>query len=372
MLFALTLLGTAGCGDSAADRKAREVAAERTAGVSLPAPLRRSKGATRYVATSGSDRNPGTRSRPWRTVQRALDRLRPGQTAIVRAGVYRQNLVAERAGRRTAPITIRGQRGAVLAAGSGDGDNVPLGLANGAAYLRFQGFVIEGATGSSTTDIYAFDDAHDIEVSDCEVRRSARQGFFSEATTRRIQILRCWFHDNGGRGPENLDHNIYVEGRSHVIAGNLIEGARNGSGIQVYPSTDRVTVAGNTIVGNALHGIILGGGGDSMSNNALIVNNILAGNKTGIATVWDGDKGTGNVARRNLAWRNSDGGFTGDGITYADNLKGDPRFVNASKGDYRLGPRSAAAGRALRRLTTAVDINRHPRGQQRDLGAYER
>ena len=43
-----------------------------------------------YVATTGDDSNPGTRSKPWRTVQHAADAARAGSTVNVRGGVYEE------------------------------------------------------------------------------------------------------------------------------------------------------------------------------------------------------------------------------------------------------------------------------------------
>src|ERR1700704_4454534 len=46
-------------------------------------------GANYYVATNGSDANPGTSTNaPWRTVQKAAITLAPGDTAFVRGGIY--------------------------------------------------------------------------------------------------------------------------------------------------------------------------------------------------------------------------------------------------------------------------------------------
>jgi hypothetical protein len=45
-------------------------------------------GTTYYVSTSGSDSNPGTLSRPWKTIQHAADSVHPGDTVYVRGGVY--------------------------------------------------------------------------------------------------------------------------------------------------------------------------------------------------------------------------------------------------------------------------------------------
>jgi hypothetical protein len=362
----------AGCGCGPAD-PAHDEAAARGA-PQLPKRLPASKGAVRYVAPSGSDRARGTKRAPWRTVQKALDTLRPGQTAVVRAGRYAQDLTMARAGRRSAPITIRGRRGAVLAPGSGASDDIPLQVTTGAAYVRFAGLVIEGATGPSTTNVYVSGRAHDIELSRSEVRGSERQGFFSERTTRRVQILSCRFRDNGGEGPANLDHNIYIEGRHHVVSNNLITGARNGYGLQIYPSSDHIVVTHNTIAGNADDGIIVGSEDHTTTTHALIVNNILADNgRYGLSTFWGGSVGHGNVARDNLAWHNAAGDFSGDGIRLPHNLRANPRFVAPERGDFRLRGGSPAIDRAVPGYALVKDLAAHRRqARQPDLGAYER
>lgn len=45
-------------------------------------------GATYYVAPSGDDANPGTVDRPFKTLQKSVPLLKPGETLIVRAGEY--------------------------------------------------------------------------------------------------------------------------------------------------------------------------------------------------------------------------------------------------------------------------------------------
>jgi len=44
--------------------------------------------ATFYVATTGNDSNAGSPAAPWKTIQKAADSLAPGDTALVRGGVY--------------------------------------------------------------------------------------------------------------------------------------------------------------------------------------------------------------------------------------------------------------------------------------------
>jgi hypothetical protein len=306
-----------------------------------------------------------------------LDTLTAGQIAYIRAGSYSQNLVMTRAGSSAAPITIQNYPGEapVLRPGSGQSDNYPLQVGSGAAYVRLQGLVIEGATGPSTANVYAWGNAHDIELSDCEDRNSQRQGFFSDDTTASIQIIGCYIHDNGGSGPSNRDHNIYMEGRHHLIANNLIADAPNGFDVQIYPSSDGAIVTENTIVGASMDGIILGSDGQTTTNNLTIVDNVIAFNgRNGIGTYWGGGVGSGNLATMNVVWGNTDGQLTGSGITYTANAIADPRFVDRANGNFHLqngspGRDTGLIGYALRDDLDGVS---RPQGVGPDIGSYER
>jgi hypothetical protein len=64
--------------------------------------------ATLHVATTGSDRSAGSQARPLRTIGKALSRVTPGDTILVRAGLYRErlDLTAAPSGTRAAPVTL--------------------------------------------------------------------------------------------------------------------------------------------------------------------------------------------------------------------------------------------------------------------------
>jgi len=48
-----------------------------------------SQAATYYVATNGSDSNPGTIDQPWRTITKGLQTLQNGDILNIRGGIYR-------------------------------------------------------------------------------------------------------------------------------------------------------------------------------------------------------------------------------------------------------------------------------------------
>ncbi len=57
-----------------------------------------------YVATTGSDAGPGSIAKPWRTIQNAANRMKPGDTCVVRAGTYREAVRVEASGEPGSPI----------------------------------------------------------------------------------------------------------------------------------------------------------------------------------------------------------------------------------------------------------------------------
>jgi Right handed beta helix region len=358
---------------AAESARANDVLAHLSLG-GLPAP-----GSRRYVSPRGSDTNPGTLPRPWRTVQHGLDRLKNGQALLLRGGTYRENLVLTRGGTAKRPLVIQNypRERAVLVPGDGDENNMPLQVGSGAAYVRLSGLVFEGANGPSTANVYVWGSAHNITFSRCEVRNSARQGFFSESTTRVVSIVGCDFHDNGGSGPDNLDHNIYMEGRDHMIANSVVTGAKNGYGIQLYPSSTHVLVVNNTIVDNR-SGVIVGGEGSQATTKALLVNNIVAFNeRDGVTTYWgDGSRGRGNFALNNLGYGNGGSNFDSSegGISYSRNYAGNPQFVSRSTRNYHLRSTSGALDRALRSYAPGFDFDgrKRPQGSRSDEGAFER
>ena len=79
----------------------------------------RTQAAEHVVAPTGDDRAAGNRAAPLRTISEAARRARPGDTVLVRAGVYRERISPPRGGRPDKPIVYRGEKlGTVFVKGS--------------------------------------------------------------------------------------------------------------------------------------------------------------------------------------------------------------------------------------------------------------
>jgi len=99
-----------------------------------------------YVATTGSDSNPGTQSAPWRTVQHAADTARAGSIVNVRGGIYEELVNINASGNASGGfITLRSYPGetAVLDATrfTPTGRQAVLTIHN-QSYVRIEGFEI--------------------------------------------------------------------------------------------------------------------------------------------------------------------------------------------------------------------------------------
>ncbi len=365
-MLAVTALVAAGCGGAPAPWD----------GGKLPRPLPASKGKTFYVAPDGSDSARGSKGEPWGTVQHAFDVLRAGETALVRSGTYRENLVVRRGGTARAPITVRnhpGERPVLNPAVRSP--SYPLRLTEGAAYVRVQGFVIEKARGPSTMNVAGLGEspgAHDYEISDCDIRFARNSsGIFIDDTNRGVWLLGNTVHENNEAGVQH--QGIYFEGRESVIANNVVYGHDQGFGIQLRAGAEDVLVTSNTVSGNSLSGIVV----ENTAGRVRVVNNISAFNGGYAVRGLDarGPLQGGNVAYNNLGFANRDGNFANEDRPVVDFSRGNlverPKFLDRAKADFRLSADSPALDRALRDWTPAQDRARRPRDPPADLGAYE-
>lgn len=121
-------------------------------------------GTTYYVAPNGSDSNSGTSpGQPWATFNRAWQSLYPGDTLILKDGIYYQQLQPnQRNGQPGNPITIKAQNDgqAII---DGQGLFIPVRLGEAWPGPIGQYFVIEGIVARNSSDsVYEIVDDNNV------------------------------------------------------------------------------------------------------------------------------------------------------------------------------------------------------------------
>ena len=126
-----------------------------------------STGATYYVsdATGNDTTGDGSVGNPWKTIQKAVDTVVAGDTILVKAGTYAENVVITTSGTSNNYITLRNYQSdlvtilpPVLTSSRED-----TGISTNADYIRIKGFRIVGGN----TGIRAADDGYGCSNSTC-------------------------------------------------------------------------------------------------------------------------------------------------------------------------------------------------------------
>ncbi len=94
---------------------------------------------TNYVATTGSDLNPGTLAAPWRTIQKAASTATPGTTVLVQPGTYNEKVTVNVSGSAGGGfITFLASSNVIVSGAGVTGSN--LFYLKDRQYVRLQGF----------------------------------------------------------------------------------------------------------------------------------------------------------------------------------------------------------------------------------------
>lgn len=305
--------------------------------------------ASYYVAVNGNDSNPGTSAAPFATVQRGVNAAKPGDTVIVRDGVYGPN----GAGNTAFPVTINqagitlkseNKLGAIL-----DCQNTCYGyisLGANSANAVIDGFEI---TRGYMAGIHMNSGgAQNMTIRNCHIHhignRNASEdygivGIYTD--TAATGVIETSEIDHIGRSNDkgnSYDQGIYYHGNL-TIRGNVFHDSLSGWHIQTADGFSG-SITGNTFDGqNQYPGkygqIMLWGKGSGLT----IGKNIFA-NSGGPAVVAYQTSGACSIASNFLT-----GGMTTDSACSVSGsvLNGDPQFV-APPADYHLQKGSKAAG----------------------------
>lgn len=140
-LLVLTLVIIAGCSGTPAQSPPIPTPSPPPSPAPPPAPD--PKGSMIYVdPTKGNDQNSGSETAPLKTIQEAVDRAQPGNSIILAAGTYLQDIVSRRDGLPDSPITIKGPPTAIV---KGGGSSHIIEINHN--YITLDGFTIDGLYG---------------------------------------------------------------------------------------------------------------------------------------------------------------------------------------------------------------------------------
>lgn len=388
--------------------------------------------ATYYVATSGSDANPGTADAPWRSLSVAVSRLVAGDTLYIRGGVYTasadvidsQLLPIQSGLSWDTPITVAGYPGEAVTMRPPDG-SAGIRLTTGAPhYLVFQDFAIDMSRQSDPGNpivanrpeaVYVASGAHHIRFQRLDIGYCMNDciSFSTHNSTPTFasyhELLDSKIHhagqatgDNYHGGPGiNTGYGIYTFTDHNRFEGNEFY-SNNAYGMNVYGSHN--ILRNNRVYNNGLRGgtnyaINIGSSAfPANSANNLVANNLVYNNRGGGIKIYSNAENThvvnntvygsglagiqamyyagGNVVRNNIMYANAVN-FSDDGgqaaLQVDHNLTTNPLFTDAANGNFALlaGSPAIDAGTFVDDIALDVTGAARPQGAAFDIGAYE-
>jgi hypothetical protein len=200
-----------------------------------------SPGPAFFVATTGSDKNNGSASHPWRTIQHAVNSVPAGATINVYTGVYRELVTITNSGSAAAGfITVTAAPGASpIVDGTGlpipNGENGLFTL-NNVSFVRLIGFEIQNYKSSSAALVPV--------------------GVYVVGAGTNIEILHNHVHDIVTTGPfDALGIAIYGTSAPSDLSKVILDG--NELDHLVLGSSESLAISGNVqywqVTGNLIH-----------------------------------------------------------------------------------------------------------------------
>jgi len=365
--------------------------------------------ATYYVdGAAGDDSNEGTLLKPFETINRGAQVLRPGDTLYIRAGTYSESLRngIPSGSSWSAPVTVAAYSGETVILKPPVGTDRVLHFDGSTTqFISIEGLILDGVNVRYDAVKITYADnkenhAHHIRIKNCEIRNSAsNQGILSTGggNAGNNQFIGLDVHDNGD---SELDHGLYISSSNNIVENCRIHN-NFGYGIHLYGNrgdvnnnivrrnriynngakTDKAGIivsggAGNTVHHNVVYGHKYGIRTDYNVTNTKIYNNTVYGRDSMTGGIYVGSTSTGAIVRNNLVYRTYAGNGIedhGTGTILSNNLEGvDPKWVDPSNGDFHLRPNSPAIDRGTDcGFSKDIDDNPVPVGKGPDIGACE-
>lgn len=308
-------------------------------------------------ATLGSDTNPGTPTAPLQSITAALTLVVPNGTIYIRAGTYSQSTTNEQiplqlgTGLAHQGVTLYGFDGAILDLQNGRGTAIQVGT---------------NANGGRITGLTFIN----MDPTDWWTRVISAGTYNGQGSATGFEVDRCKFIDVN-RGIVLWQGVPIVGWRIHD---NLFLRLGN-DGINEFDTGSANQIHDNTFVTNLQLGIL------SDADQTLILNNVLTGQRVGVASSGSPTAATMRV-RANDFWQNTvdaEGAAFPGGAVPSGNFTVDPLFVNPTSDDYHLQAQSPLIDAGDQQPFQRADLDHVPGGVDSnldgtvitDIGAYE-
>ena len=341
-----------------------------------------------YVSPTGSDANPGTRERPFRSLGRAAKATRPGSKVLVAPGEYaggfRTN-VSGSAGERIVFLSTS-KWGARITPPRDSPNNTAWD--NRGSYVDIIGFEVDGSTwqggkiwthgiysGGSYGSIRNNHVHHIAQAAQCTRAGGSAIGVDSYYHGVKADVVANLVHDIGPAGCRYIQ-GIYVS-TSGRITNNVVYRVAE-AGIHLWHDANSVIITNNTVT-QSNTGIIIGGGNfyffSGPNDHTAVYSNIVYDNKMGISE--QGQTGRNNSYRNNLVYQNATYNWRlQNGLTHTGTVSAAPLFLDNSRAatpSLKLSAGSPAVGRATPEYADSIDFAGRPRDAQAgyDIGALQ-
>jgi hypothetical protein len=336
-----------------------------------------------YVSPSGSDSNPGSSAKPFKTIQKAGGLATAGSTVHVLPGTYTttSTISTKASGNSNAHIRFVStvQWGAKIVSTMGMPSTT---WQNSGNYVDIVGFDITGGGNEGILNLASHvtiigNHVHNLPATFCNLASPTGAGINSGAnyTAGDNDVIGNVVHDIGIPGKCSVGQGIYhANARGHVY--NNISYNNGAYGICLWHAATENTISSNVLFGNGLGGIWLGANYESVSNNLSVVsNNIIYKNK-GYAIREEGSVGSSNQYLNNIIFSNPSGVVLINGSAVGT-ITSDPQFVNPTgsylTGNYQVKSTSPAINKGTNVGAPVIDFNgaQRPYGGGWDIGAYQ-
>ena len=147
-----------------------------------------------YVASNGSDSNPGTATRPWKTIQKAADTLVAGESVYIRQGTYHEHVIVANSGSQGKFITFQNYPGETVVI---DGEKSRPTFWSGLFSMFNKQYIKVIGLKMVNSNLYGIlaDSCDHIYIQDCEVFYSEHGGIVFEGGSNAF-ISNCDVHHN--------------------------------------------------------------------------------------------------------------------------------------------------------------------------------